>query len=61
MWQVRRKELLADRLTAETCCWLPAEVCPDTQQLVDAVRAGMALQNGLTPMVGHLLGHVWVM
>jgi hypothetical protein len=60
MWQVRRRQLFADYLTAERC-WLPAEVCPDTQQLVNAVRAGMALQNGLTSMGGHLSSHVCVM
>jgi hypothetical protein len=46
---------------AERCGTLPAEVCPDIQQLVDAMRTGVALQNGPTPMGGHFLSHLWVM
>jgi hypothetical protein len=59
IWQVRRRQ--HSPLTAERRCVLPAEVCPDIQQLVDAMRTGVALQHGLTPMGGYLLSHLWVM
>ena len=59
--QVLSRQLLTHRLTAERRCMLPAKVCPDIQQLVDAMRTGVALQNGLTPMSGHLLSHLWIM